>query len=127
MQVRTLRDHYVTNVIGTVSRGQLVVMLYDRLVQDLVVAEAALAVPDFKAASEALVHAQEIVLELRSGLDVSSWSGAPGLAQLYVFIYDQLLAANVQKDPARVIQCRRLVEPMRDAWADAARLLGHDR
>lgn len=127
MQVRSLRDHYVTNVIGTVSRGQLVVMLYDRLVQDLVVAEAALAVPDFKAASEALVHAQEIVLELRSGLDVSSWSGAPGLAQLYVFIYDQLLAANVQKDPARVIQCRRLVEPMRDAWADAARLLGHDR
>lgn len=125
MQARTLRDHYVTSVVDTVSRGQLVVMLYDRLVQDMVVAETAMAISDLKVASEALVHAQEIVLELRSGLDVTAWSGAPGLSQLYVFLYDQLLAANVQKDVARVVQCRELVEPMRDAWADAARSLGH--
>lgn len=125
MSARGLRDHYVTNTIETVSGGRLVVMLYDRLVQDLVMAESALTRGDFKATSDALVHAQEIILELRSGLDVTAWSGAPGLAQLYVFIYDQLLAANMQKDVARVVQCRGLVEPMRDAWADAARSLGH--
>ncbi|HET7486354.1 MAG TPA: flagellar export chaperone FliS [Acidimicrobiales bacterium] len=125
MYARALRDRYVGNVIDTVSPGRLVVMLYDRLVQDLMVAEAALAARDLKSASDALLHAQEIVLELRSGLDVNAWSGGPGLAQLYVFIYDQLLAANVQKDAERVAQCRGLVEPMRDAWAEAARVLGH--
>lgn len=129
MQARTLRDryvsNYVSNVVETVSPGRLVVMLYDRLVQDLVVAEAALAARDLKAASDNLVHAQDIVLELRSGLDVTAWSGAPGLAQLYVFIYDQLVAANVSKDAERVVQVRGLVEPMRDAWAEAARSLGH--
>ena len=129
MQARALRDryvsNYVSNVVETVTPGRLVVMLYDRLVQDLVVAEAALVANDLKRASDNLVHAQDIVLELRSGLDVTAWSGAPGLAQLYVFIYDQLVAANVQKDAERVAQVRGLVEPMRDAWADAARSLGH--
>lgn len=129
MQARALRDryvsNYVSNVVETVPPGRLVVMLYDRLVQDLLVAETALAARDLKTASDSLVHAQDIVLELRSGLDVTAWSGAPGLAQLYVFIYDQLVAANVQKDAARVVSVRGLVEPMRDAWAEAARSLGH--
>jgi flagellar secretion chaperone FliS len=123
MQARVLRDRYVDNVVDTVPPGRLVVMLYDRLVQDLVVAEAGLAAGDLKAASDALVHAQDIVLELRSALDVTAWSGAPALAQLYVFVYDQLVAANVQKDSTRVVQCRGLLEPMRDAWAEAARIV----
>lgn len=129
MQARALRDryvsNYVSNVVETVPPGRLVVMLYDRLVQDLVVAETALAARDLKTANDNLVHAQDIVLELRSGLDVTAWSGAPGLSQLYVFIYDQLVAANVQKDAARVVSVRGLVEPMRDAWTEAARSLGH--
>lgn len=129
MQARALRDryvsNYVSNVVETVPPGRLVVMLYDRLVQDLVVAETALAARDLKTANDNLVHAQDIVLELRSGLDVTAWSGGPGLSQLYVFIYDQLVAANVQKDAARVVSVRGLVEPMRDAWTEAARSLGH--
>lgn len=125
MYARAVRDRYVDNVVDTVSPGRLVVLLYDRLVQDLVVAEAALAARNLKAASDALLHAQEVVLELRSGLDVTAWSGAAGLNQLYVFLYDQLLAANVQKDAERVAQCRGLVEPLREAWAEAARVTGH--
>jgi flagellar protein FliS len=100
----------------------LVTMLYDRLVRDLTTAEAALAGSDLEGANNALVHAQEIVWELAAGLDPTKWSGGPALAALYQFILGELLDANVKKDGARVAVVRDLVEPLRDAWHQAAEL-----
>jgi flagellar protein FliS len=97
-------------------------MLYDRLVRDLCTAEAALSGRDLAAANSALVHAQEIVWELAAGLDPTKWSGGPALAALYQFILADLLDANVKKDAAKVTSVRELVEPLRDAWHQAAEL-----
>ena len=68
------------------------------------------------AASEDLLHAQAIVLELRTNLDLDVWDGARGLADLYTYLHGELVAANVRKDADRTAQCRRLVESLRDAW-----------
>jgi flagellar protein FliS len=51
---------------------------------------------------------------------VDAWDGAAGLAALYTFIYGELLAANIKRDPAKISTCRGLVEPLRDAWRQAA-------
>ena len=66
------------------------------------------------------MHAQEIVLELRATLDEDAWEGAAGLAQLYGFVINELITANIKGDVARVISCRNLVEPLLDAWRQAA-------
>jgi flagellar protein FliS len=95
-------------------------MLYDRLVRDLTGAEAALIAGDFASANQQLVHAQDILWELLAGLDVTRWSGGPGLAALYQFLITELVGANVGKDAARVATCRELVEPLREAWHQAA-------
>ena len=122
MNTSMIRNRYVGDSVATASPGRLVTMLYDRLVRDLVAAEAALATRDLEGANGALIHAQEIVWELAAGLDPTKWSGGPALASLYQFILDELLAANVQKDAAKVITVRQLVEPLRDAWHQAAEL-----
>ena len=82
-----LRDRYLQDSINTASPGKLLLMLYDRLVLDLMQGEEALRDRRPGAGHERLTHAQEIVLELRTSLDVEAWSGAPGLASLYGFLY----------------------------------------
>jgi flagellar protein FliS len=115
-----LRDRYLQESINTASPGKLLQMLYDRLVLDLMQAEEALRNNDREASHERLTHAQEIVLELRTSLDVDAWAGGPGLAALYGFLLTELIGANIARDADRVVSCRSLVEPLRDAWREAA-------
>jgi flagellar protein FliS len=115
-----LRDRYLQDSVNTASPGKLLVMLYERLIRDLTQAEEAIAERDRERSSGLLIHAQEIVLELRTTLDMDAWSGAPGLASLYGFVLTELIGANVAQDAAKVASCRTLLEPLRDAWRDAA-------
>ncbi|HEX5203645.1 flagellar export chaperone FliS [Paractinoplanes rhizophilus] len=139
-----LRDRYLQDSITTASPAKLLLMLYDRLVLDLMQAEEALRsvhrmqeqgwvsdpeererkqnqrAEERTAANERLTHAQEIVLELRTSLDVDAWSGAPALANLYGWMLTELIGANINKDADRVAACRALVEPLRDTWREAA-------
>lgn len=114
------RNTYASNSVSTASPARLVVMLYDRLVRDLVAAEDGLDRRDVVKANDSLQHAQNILLELRTSLDTSAWSGGPALADLYTFLHGELLSANVAKDLGRVKVCRELIEPLRDAWQQAA-------
>lgn len=120
MSLQTMQQRYLGESVTTASPARLVTMLYDRLLRDLLVAEAALASGDNAAANGQLIHAQEIIWELLAGLDATAWSGGPALASLYQFLISELLAANVAKDAPRVVACRGLVEPLRDAWHQAA-------
>ena len=115
-----LRDRYLQDSINTASPGKLLVMLYERLVMDLVQGEEALRAGDREAANERITHAQEIILELRATLDLEAWSGAAGLAGLYGFLLTELIQANIGRDADKVATCRGLVEPLRDAWREAA-------
>lgn len=115
-----LRDRYLNDTVATASPARLVVLLYERLALDLGQAEEMLRGGDRETASRRLLHAQEIVLELRTALDVDAWDAAPGLAQIYGFLLTELIAANVNADADRVMVCLTLVEPLVDAWRQAA-------
>ena len=115
-----LRDRYLQDSITTASPAKLLLMLYDRLILDLMKGEEALRADEREEAHERLTHAQEIVLELRTSLDMDAWSGAPALANLYGWMLTELIGANIGKDAERVAACRALVEPLRDAWREAA-------
>lgn len=115
-----LRNPYLDSSVSTASPGRLLVMLYDRLVLDLGQAEEALRAGDRETGSDRLMHAQEIIMELRSTLDMSVWDGAPGLAALYSFLFSEMVKANVKADADIAASCRTLIEPLRDAWREAA-------
>jgi flagellar secretion chaperone FliS len=124
MSAASLRARYLGDTVTTASPQRLLVMLYDRLALDLERGQTALMAGDRAAAGEQLQHAQEIVLELRSSLDVDVWEGGPRLAALYTWLLSELIAANVKGDLRRVGDCRKIVEPLRDAWREAAAFLG---
>jgi flagellar protein FliS len=119
-RAQAARARYIGDAVETVSPSRLITMLYDALVRDLHMAEEALGVRDLWKVNDRLTHAQDIILELQSGLDPTKWSGGPGLARLYKYLHGELVRANIDKDPDRVTACRLLVEPLQQAWHDAA-------
>ena len=73
MSAASLRARYLGDAVATSSPQQVLVMLYDRLALDLERAQKAVAAGERGAASEQLQHAQAIVLELLSSLQVDAW------------------------------------------------------
>ena len=120
MSAAALRSRYLGDAVTTASPQRLLVMLYDRLALDLERAQKAVASGDRGEASEQLQHAQAIVLELLSSLQVDAWEGGPRLAALYTWLVGELVQANVRGDRNRVSSCLQVVEPLRDAWRQAA-------
>ena len=115
-----MRARYLADSVNTASPARLLVMLYERLVLDLSQAEVAMRDGRREEGGEKLMHAQEIVLELRATLDEDAWAGAAGLAQIYEFVVNELITANIKADVGRIVSCRSLVEPLLDAWRQAA-------
>ena len=124
MSAASLRARYLGDHIATASPQRLLVMLYDRLALDLERAHTALTEGDRQAANAQLQHAQEIVLELQASLRVEIWDGGPRLAALYTWLLTELVRANVKGNARVVADCRKIVEPLRDAWREAAASLG---
>jgi flagellar secretion chaperone FliS len=120
MSAASLRARYVGDAVSTASPQQLLVMLYDRLALDLDRGRSFLVDKDHAAANEQLQHAQLIVLELLTSLQVDAWEGGPRLAALYQWLHAELVSANLKKDANRVASCLQVVEPLRDAWRQAA-------
>ncbi len=117
------RNKYVSDSVTTMSPGQLIVALYDRILLDCERAITAIAETDHYGAHTALMHAQEIVHELLTSLDLKQWPGGASLAAVYRHVYDLLVDANVSKDQAPVHACREMILPLRNAWREAAGLV----
>jgi flagellar protein FliS len=120
MTTQALRNRYVSDSVSTAPPAQLLVMLYDRLVLDLMIAVQALESGDRSTGSGRVYHAQEILMELRATLDTDAWSGGPGLSALYSYMINELVQAGVAGDRARVETVQGFAEQLRDAWREAA-------
>ena len=118
--VAILRSRYVKDSVDTTAPGRLIVALYDRLLLDLERANDAVQRGEFETTHECLVHAQAIIVELHASLNVEVWPAGQGLADLYLFVHRELVAANVEKRAERIETCRELLTPLREAWHAAA-------
>ena len=75
MSYADIRGRYVSDAVSTASPAALLIMLYDRLLLDLERGEALMIAGERNKASVELQHAQDIIMEFRMSLDVSSWEG----------------------------------------------------
>jgi len=114
------RSAYMGGMVTTASPARLLVMLYERLVLDIERAADLQDAGDFPSASQQLMHAQEIVLELQSSLRLDVWDGAQKLSAIYGFLHSELVKANVRRDVTVTRSCLTLVRPLAEAWREAA-------
>lgn len=111
---------YQRDAILSAPPARLLTMLYDRLLLDLARAETAQTSQDWAAASENLLHAQDIIAELSGSLKPELWDGADQLLGIYNHAGSTLVNANIQRDRALTLECIALLEPLRLAWHEAA-------
>jgi flagellar protein FliS len=114
------RNAYLSQMVATASPAKLLVMLFDRLVLDLERAAELQEAGEHLAASPHLLHAQEIVLELRTSLRLDVWEGAEQLAEIYVWLHKELVRANVSRDVTATRECLAIVAPLAESWREAA-------
>lgn len=114
------RSVYMNASVNTANPARLLVMLYDRLLLDAQRALTAQQEGRHQDASAALLHAQEIVLELHATLQVDAWEGGPGLSALYDWLHGRLIDANIRRDAGITEQCLPIIEDLAAAWREAA-------
>ncbi len=111
---------YQREAILSASPARLLVMLYDRLLLDLARAEAAQMDEAWDVARENLLHAQDIIAELAGSLKVEVWDGAGSMLGIYNYAGTALMNANIHRNVKLTRECIGLLEPLRQAWHDAA-------
>lgn len=117
------RDTYLRIQAETASPGQLIVMLYDALLRSLMRGQDAILRGDIDEAHAALLHAQDVILELMASLNQEA-EGEVGrtareIAPLYEYLYRRTLEASLHKSVGPVQEAIRLVTPLREAWQSA--------
>lgn len=114
-----LANRYQNDGMATASPRKLLVMVYERLLKDLDSARDAISAGQIEASHDALVHAQELIHELRLALDVEVWPAAEQLISVYDYVYDLLIQCNQEKTLEPLEECYRILLPLNEAWNTA--------
>jgi flagellar protein FliS len=126
VNAEALRARYLTEAVETATPAARLVMIVDRLEQDLAAADRGFETGDLKTISDHLIHAQEIILTLRDTMKVDLWDGAPRMIALYDHLSGELLRANLDKDRERASRASGMLRQLADAWRAAAKSLDAD-
>ena len=111
---------YRETQIKTASQGKLIVMLYDEAIRQVDAAIACMERDDsaLEPISNALIKAQDLVTELMVSLDFERGGDiAQGLFSLYMYFNQQLVDANIKKEPQPLREVLRMLTELRTAWA----------
>lgn len=113
---------YAATTVETASPAQLVVVLYDGALRFLRQAVVAAEAGDVARRGMALGRAHAVVAELQATLQPEH---APELCAqldgLYGFVLDKITEATVRGDPAPLGPAVRVLEQLREAWAQVAK------
>lgn len=118
--VRSAQTAYRDNAVATASPARLLVMLVERLVLDIERGLAAQREEAWQDAHRHLLHAQDVVAELESSLDVDKMPAGRELASLYEYLRNRLVLANVRRHAGPTQQALVLARQLCTMWREAA-------
>jgi flagellar secretion chaperone FliS len=109
----------VATGVAAATPHRLVLMLFDGFDEALAQALGALDGGAIDTKCRAIGRAVRIVDEgLRASLDLGAGGNlAADLRELYAYVGLRLLHANLHSDADALNECRRLMRPLREAWA----------
>lgn len=100
----------------------VVVLLYDRLAQDIHAAIAAMKSNDLEARSSRINHALLILQQLQGNLDFAAGGAAARqLDTFYSHIRGKLLEAQIRQSPELMLAQAQAIAQVRDSWATVER------
>ncbi len=108
----------VATGVATADSTRLILMLFDGLLESLVIARGHIEHGNIAEKGKALSRASRIVLGLQGALDFKQGGDlAHNLDELYGYVTRRILQANVGNDVGMIDEIRGLMLEIRDAWA----------
>ncbi|KAF1302044.1 flagellar export chaperone FliS [Candidatus Enterococcus willemsii] len=111
------QDNYLKNQVMSASPNKLIEMLLEGAIKRIRMGKLAIENNNIVQASEQIIRAQDIIMELRYSINEEVDSQIPqDLIQLYEFMYDRLVIANMEKNTAILDEVQHLIAELTDAW-----------
>jgi flagellar protein FliS len=123
MGAKVAFDEYKRNKVITASGVELIIQLYDEVMNNIRLAKPILTKGDklsfdeIKTKNKALNKAVNVVTALADSLDMEKGGEiSDNLSKLYEFINLRLLNANLNNDPVMLDEATRVLHELREAW-----------
>lgn len=108
---------YLEADIKSISREKLLVLLYEKMINDLLEARRAIAAGNRIRMADRVTHSQQIIAELRSALDHSIGGEiSRNLEALYDYLFVEHLNVLVDQEPGHLDNCVAVLTPLLAAW-----------
>ncbi len=103
--------------INSMSREKMIVLLYEKMQSDLILAKKAIEENNRIEMTKKINHSQRIVSELRGALDHTIGGDvSQNLENLYDFMFHEHLEVLVNQKAIHVDNCLRVIAPLLEAW-----------
>lgn len=108
---------YQNNKYNTASPHRLITMLYDGVLRFTAQAGKALDSKEYELANQSLKRSQDILYELIACLNFKEGGQiAVNLNNLYLYVIDLTIKANVQKNSVHLSEVASIVTELKSTW-----------
>jgi flagellar secretion chaperone FliS len=117
-----IANRYRETAIRTANPLELVVIMYEGVIQSLHEAAAHVASGNIPARARCLNRAISILTELQASLNLSEGGEiAHSLDRLYTYMKQRIFTANLEQKAEPLDETMQLLESLRVAWSEVAR------
>ncbi len=109
---------YQAQSVGVLTPGEQIVLLFEHAAVKLSLAITCIEQKDISGAHNAIIRVQNIYQFLSDHLDMRM-EISQNLFSLYQFIYDELVRANLKKDPEILRKMLVMTRDFKDTWKQA--------
>jgi flagellar secretion chaperone FliS len=111
------RENYLTTTVFTAPPQRLRLMLIEEALRSCHRAREAWLAGEDNQASEAIIHAEDVLGELLSGLQLEAGSElARNIAAIYAFILAALMEAGLRRDEKKLADAVRVLTIEQETW-----------
>lgn len=114
-------QQYKEQSVNTMTKGEMLIMLYDEVLKRLTRAELALEKNEFQIFDESISKTKDIIRYLTDTLD-SKYPISGELRRLYDFIYYELGRISASRNAVIIGEIKPLIIEFRDTFKEADKL-----
>lgn len=116
--MRNPYEKYQQNTVFTAPKEDLTLMLYEGALKFANQAIYALEDKDLEKTNHLVLRVQAIIRELQLTLNMN-FEISKQLAAMYDYIFELLIAGNMEKNVKKLEEARDLIRDFRDIWKEA--------
>ena len=116
-------QQYKMQTVNTMTKGEILLLLYDELIKRLTRAEMALEKKDYEVFEASVKRSGEIVQYLKDTLN-TEYSISRELQRMYDFFLYEVSRLQASRNKAVIEELRPLVMELRDAFREANKTSG---